>query len=116
MLILRIRPVNFIVNIFTDFPEEYKTIGENIFEDITGSPLSLSISDNIINSPSLAVNLSALSGYKNVFTHVEDSIIQSGRFIFTNKGESFKPMEHIANIVEMNNVFIFKHWNYSIKC
>ena len=88
MLILRIKSANFIVNIFNDYPEEDKSIGKNIFEDITGSLLSLSISDNIINSPILAVNLSDLSGNKNVFIHVEDLIIQSGRFMFKNKGES----------------------------
>ena len=95
MLNLKIKSVNFNVNVFTAFSE-----------DISGCPLSLSISDSIINSPSLVINLSDLSGYENVFIHVGDSVIQSGRFMFKNKRESCKPKEHIANIVEINNILV----------
>ena len=106
MLSLKIKSVNFNVNFFTALSEEYKTIGRNMFDDISGYPLSLSISDSIISSPSHAVNLSDLSGYENVSIHVEDSVIQSGRFIFKNKIESCKHMEHVKNIVEMSNVTV----------
>ena len=95
MLSLKVQSVNFNLNVFTAFSE-----------DISGCPLSLSISDSIINSPSLVINLSDLSGYENVSIHVGDSVIESGRFMFKNKRESCKPKEHIANIVEISNILV----------
>ena len=114
MLSLKIKSVNFNVNVFTALSEGYKTTGRNMFDDISGSPLLLSISDSIISSPSHAVNLSDLSGYENVSIHVEDSVIESGRFIFKNKRENCKPMKHIKNIVEMNNVTVVNTGNVTL--
>ena len=95
MLSLKIKSINFNVNVFTAFSK-----------DISGCPLSLSVSDSIINRPSLAINLSDLSGYENVSVHVRDRVIQSGRFMFKNKRETCKLTEHIANIVEINNILL----------
>ena len=91
ILSLKIKSVNFNVNIFTAFSEEYKTIGKGTFEYASGCLVSLLISDSIISSPSIAVNLSDASGSENVSIHVEDSIIQSGRFIFNNKKKAVDP-------------------------
>ena len=60
---LKIKSVNFNVNIFTAYSKEYKSIGKNMFGDIPVSPFLLSISNSIISSPSHAVNLSDLTGY-----------------------------------------------------
>ena len=106
MLSLKIKSVNFNVNIFTDFSEGCKTIGRNMLNNVSDCRLFLSISDSIISSPGHAVNLSDLLGYENVFIYVKDSVIQSGRFIFKNKRESCKPTEDVKNIVEMNNVTV----------
>ena len=101
---LKIKSVNFNVNIFTAYSKEYKSIGKNMFGDIPVSPFLLSISNSIISSPSHAVNLSDLTGYENVSVHVEDSIIENGRFMFENKRESCEATEHVKNTVEMNYV------------
>ena len=106
MLSLKMKSVNFNVNIFSSFSEGYGSTGKNMFGNISGCPLLLSISNSIIRSPSHAVNLSNLSGYENVSIHVEDSIIQNGRFVFQNKRESCEPTEHVKNIIEMNNVTV----------
>ena len=106
VLILKIKSVNFNVNIFTAYSEGYKSIGKNIFDDISGCSLLLSISNSIVSSPSHAVNLSDLSGYENVSIHVEDSVIQNGKFMFKNKRENCKPTQHVQNIIEMNNVTV----------
>ena len=106
MLSLKMKSVNFNVNIFSSFSEGYGSTGKNMFGNISGCPLLLSISNSIIRSPSHAVNLSDLSGYENVSIHVEDSIIQNGRFVFQNKRESCEPTEHVKNIIEMNNVTV----------
>lgn len=76
---LKIKSANIIANAFTAFLKGYQTIEEDMPKYISGSPLSFSISDSIINSPSLAVNLSDLLRYKNVFIHVKDSMTQSGQ-------------------------------------
>ena len=76
LLSLKIKSVNFNVNIFTGLSEGKK------------HPLSLSITDSIISCPNHAVHLTDLSGYENVSIHVKDSIIQNGRFILKNKRES----------------------------
>ena len=106
VLILKIKSVNFNVNIFTAYSEGYKSIGKNIFDDISGRSLLLSISNSIVSSPSHAFNLSDLSGYENVSIHVEDSVIQNGKFMFKNKRENCKPTQHVQNIIEMNNVTV----------
>ena len=94
LLSLKIRSVNFNVNIFTALYEG------------KGHPLSLSITDSIISSPNHAVHLTDLSGYENVSIHVKDSIIQKGRFVFKNERKSCESREHIKNIVKMNNITI----------
>ena len=77
-----------------------------MFGDIPGCPLLFSISNSIINSSYHAINLSDLTGYENVSIHVEDSIIQNGKFVFQNKRKSCEPTEHIKNIIQMNNVTV----------
>ena len=94
LLSLKIKSVNFDVNIFTALYEGKRY------------PLLLSIADSIISSPNHAVNLTDLSGSENVSIHVKDSIIRNGRFILKNKTGICKPMEHVRNIVEMSNVTI----------
>ena len=94
ILSLKIKSVNFNVNIFTALYEGKR------------HPLSLSITDSIISSPNHAVHLTNLSGYENVSILVKDSIIQNGRFILNNKRGSCKPLEHARNIVEMSNATI----------
>ena len=106
VLILKVKSVNFNVNIFTAYSEGYKSIGKNIFDNISGCSLLLSISNSIVSSPSHAFNLSDLSGYENVSIHVEDSVIQNGKFMFKNKRENCKPTQHVQNIIEMNNVTV----------
>ena len=85
MLSLKVESVNFNVSFFTALSEGYKTIGRNMFGDISGYPLSLSISDSIISSPSHAVNLSDLSGYENVSIHVEDSVFKVAHLYLRTK-------------------------------
>ena len=106
MLSLKIKSVNFNVNIFSSFSEQHRSTGKNIFGDESGCPLLLSILNSIIRSPTHAVNLSDLSEYEKVSIHVKDSIIQNGRFVFQNKRESCEPTEHVKNIIEMNNVTV----------
>ena len=106
MLSLKIKSVNFNVNIFSDYSGGYRSIGKNMFDDIPRRPLFLSISNSIISTPSHAVNLSDLTGYENVSINVEDSIIQNGGFMFKNKRESCEPTGHVKNIVEINNVTV----------
>ena len=95
MLGLKIKSVNFNVNIFTALCEGRR------------HPLSLSITDSIISSPNHAVHLTDLSGYENISIHVKDSIIQNGRLILENKRKSCKSMEHVTNIIELSHVTIF---------
>ena len=94
LLSLKIKSVNFDVNIFTALYEGKRY------------PLLLSITDSIISSPNHAVNLTDLSGSENVSIHVKDSIIRNGRFILKNKRRICKPMEHVRNIVKISNVTI----------
>ena len=94
MLNLKIKSVDFNVNIFTSLSERKRL------------PLSLSITDSIISSPNNAIHLTDLSGYGNVSIHVKDSFIQSGRFILKNKRDSCKFLEHVRNLVEISNVTI----------
>ena len=106
VLSLKMKSVNFHVNIFSTFSEGYRYTGKNMFGDISGCPLLFSISNSIINSSYHAINLSDLTGYENVSIHVEDSIIQNGKFVFQNKRKSCEPTEHIKNIIQMNNVTV----------
>ena len=106
MLNLKMKSVNFHVNIFSTFSEGYRYTGKNMFGDISGCPLFFSISNSIINSPYHAINLSDLTGYENISIHVEDSTIQNGKFVFQNKRKSCEPTEHIKNIIQMNNVTV----------
>ena len=106
ILSLKFKSVSFNVNIFIASAEGCKTVGKNMFEDASGCPLSISISDSIISSPSLAISLSDLSESENFSILVEDSIIQSGRFMFKNKRESCKRTEHVKSIVKINNVSV----------
>ena len=106
ILSLKIKSVNFHVNIFSTFSEGYRYTGKNMFGDISGCPLLFSISNSIINSPCNAINLSDLTRYENVSIHVENSIIQNGRFVFKNQRKICEPTKHVKNIIEMNNVTV----------
>ena len=94
MVSLKIKSVNFNVNVFTDLSERKRY------------SLSLTITDSIISCPNHVVHSTDLSGYENVSIHDKDSIIQNGTFILKNKREGCKLMEHVRNIVEMSNVTI----------
>ena len=114
MLSLKVKSVNFHVNIFSTFSEGYRYTGKNMFGDISGCRLLFSISNSIINSPYHAINLSDLTGYENVSIHVEDSIIQNGKFVFQNNRKSCEPTEHIKNIIQMKNVTVLNTGNTAL--
>ena len=104
ILTLNIKSVNFNVNIFT-----------TLTEDISSFHLSLSISDSIISSPSHAVNFSDVSVYGNVSIQMKNLVIQSGVFMFKNIRERCQSIEHIKNIIEMNNVTICNAENIALR-
>ena len=102
-LTLKIKSVNFNVNILT-----------TLTEDISGFHLSVSILDSTISSPSHAVNFGDVSGYENVFIQMKDLVIQNGVFMFKNKRERCQPMEQIKSIIEINNVTICNTENMAL--
>ena len=107
ILTLNIKPVDFSVNILTTFSEEFKTLQENMFvREISGFQSWFSISDSIVSSTSHAVNFSDISEYENLTIHMKDLVIKSGDFMFENKRDKCKPLEHIKDIIEMYNVTI----------
>ena len=106
MLSLKMTSVNFHVNIFSTFSEGYRYTGKNMFGDISRCSLLFAISNSIINSPYHAINLSDLTGYENVSIHVEDSIIQIGKFVFQNKRKTCEPTEHNKNFLKISNVTV----------
>ena len=111
---MNIKSVNFNVNILTTFSEGFKTFQKNVVDgDRSGFPLSLSIVDSIISSPSHAINLINFSVYENVSINMKDLVIQNGIFKFENKGERWEPMKRIKNTIEMNNVTICNTGNVS---
>ena len=104
---LNIKSVNFNVNIFTTFSEEHKTLSKSATAgDTFGLQLWLSISDSIISSPYHAINVSNMSGYNNVSARFKNLMIENGRFIFETRRDRCKPLEHIENTIEINNVTI----------
>ena len=103
ILTLKIKSVNFNVNILTA-----------LTEDISGFHLSVSILDSTISSPSHAVNFRDVSGYENVSIQMKDLVIQNGVFMFKNKRERCQPMEQFKNIIEMNNVTICNAENIAL--
>ena len=103
ILTLKIKSVNFNVNILT-----------TLTEDISGFHLSVSILDSTISSPSHAVNFRDVSGYENVSIQMKDLVIQNGVFMFKNKRERCQPMEQIKNKIEMNNVTICNAENIAL--
>ena len=100
ILTLKIKSVNFNVNILT-----------TLTEAISGFHLSLSISDSTISSPSHAVNFSNVKGYEKVSIQMKDLVIQNGVFMFKNKRDRCQPIEQIKNIIDMSNVTIFNAEN-----
>ena len=105
VLTLNIKSVNFYTNILTTFSEGLKTLHKNVIAgEISGFQLWLSISDSIVSSSSHAVNFSDISKYENLAINMRDLVIKSGDFMFEKKRERCKPLEHIANIIEMYNV------------
>ena len=114
ILTLNIKSVNFNVNILTTFSEGFKTLQKNVVDgDRSAFPLSLSIVDSIISSPSHAINLINFSVYENVSINMKDLVIQNGIFKFENKGERWEPTKRIKNTIEMNNVTICNTGNVS---
>ena len=107
ILTLNIKSVDFSVNILTTFSEEFKTLQENMFvREISGFQSWFSISDSIVSSTSHAVNFSDISEYENLTIHMKDLVIKSGDFMFENKRDKCKLLEHIKDIIEMYNVTI----------
>ena len=106
-LTLNIKSVNFNVNILTTFSEGDKTLSKSVaIGDTFALQLWLSISDSIISSPYHAINVTYMSGYDNVSVHFKNLVIENGDLMFETRRDRCKPMEHIKNKIEMNNVTI----------
>ena len=115
VLALNFKSVDFNVNILTTFSEEFKTLQKNVLvKDIFDLELSLSISESIISSPSHVVNFSDLSWYENVSIHLKNLEIKNGAFTFDNKKQRCEPMEHIKDMIEMDNVTICNTGNVAL--
>ena len=115
VLNLNIQSVDFSVNILTTFSEGFKTLQENVFvREISGFQLRLSISDSIVSSISHAVKFSDISEYENLTIHMKDLVIKSGDFMFENKRDKCKPLEHIKYIIEMYNITICNTGNVTL--
>ena len=115
ILNLNIQSVDFSVNILTAFSKGFKTPEENVFfREISGFQLRLSISDSIVSSVSHAVKISDISEYDNFTFHMKDLVIKSGDFMFENKRDKCKPLEHIKDIIEMYNVTICNTGNVTL--
>ena len=115
ILNLNIQSVDFSVNILTTFSEGFKTLQENVFvREISGFQLRLSISDSIVSSISHAVKFSDISEYENLTIHMKDLVIKSGDFMFENKRDKCKPLEHIKYIIEMYNITICNTGNVTL--
>ena len=104
ILTLNVKSVNFNVNILTTFSKGFKTFQKNAV--VRGFQVWLSISDSIVSGTSHTVNFSDISEYENVTIYMKDLIIKSGDFMFKNKRDGCKPLEHIKDIIEMYNVTI----------
>ena len=106
-LTLNIKSVNFNVNILMTFSEGRKTLQKSAaVRDTYGFQLCLSISDSIISSPCHAINFTYMPGYDNVSVHFKNLVIENGNFMFETRKDRCKPIEHIKNTIEMNNVTI----------
>ena len=115
ILTVNFKSVDFKVNILTTFSEGFKTPQKNVLvKDIFGLELSLSISDSIISSPSHAINFSDLSRYENISIHLKNLEIKNGAFTFENKKGRCQPMEHIKDMIEMDNVTICNAVNVAL--
>ena len=115
ILNLNIQSVDFSVKILTAFSKGFKTPEENVFfREISGFQLRLSISDSIVSSVSHAVKISDISEYDNFTFHMKDLVIKSGDFMFENKRDKCKPLEHIKDIIEMYNVTICNTGNVTL--
>ena len=114
-LTLNIKSVNFNVNILTTFSEGDRTLSKSVaVGDTIGLQLGLSISDSIISSPCHAINVTYMSRSDNVSVHFKNLVIQNGDFMFETRRGKCKPMQHIKNTIEMNNVTIHNTENVAL--
>ena len=110
ILTLNIKSVNLHVNILTTSSGGFKTFQKTT----SGFQLRLSVSDSVVSSTSHAVNFSDISEYDNFIIHMKDLVIKCGDFMFMSRRERCKPLEHIKDIIEMNNVTIFNTRNVTL--
>ena len=115
ILTLNIKSVDFSINILTTFSEGFKTLQKNVVvREMSGFQLWLSISDSVVSSTSHAVKFSDISEYENLTIHMKDLVIKSGDFIFENKRDKCKPLEHIKDIIKMQNITICNTGNVTL--
>ena len=111
---MNIKSVDFSVNILTTFSEGVKTLQKCVFVRVSGFQLWVSISDSTVGSANHAVNLSDILEYENLTIHMKNLVIKSGDFLFENKRDKWKPLEHIKDIIEMYNVTICNTGNVTL--
>ena len=110
-----LQSVNFNVKILTTFSDGFKALQKNrVATDMSDFHSSLSISDSVVSSTSHAINFSNESEYENLTIHLEDLVIKSGDFMFKNKRDRCKALEHTKNIIEMYNVTICNTGNVTL--
>ena len=115
ILTLNIKSVNLYINILTTSSGGFKTFQKNVVAKATsGFQLRLSISDSIVSSTSHPFNFSDISEYDNFTIHMKDLVIKSGDFMFMSRKERCEPLEHIKDIIEMNNVTICNTENVTL--
>ena len=94
-------------DILTTFSEGIITLQECVFiSEISGFQLWVLISDSTVGITNDAVNLSDILEYENLTIHMKNLVIKGGDFLFENKRDKWKPLEHIKDIIEMYNVTI----------
>ena len=115
ILTLNIKSVNLYINILTTSSGGFKTFQKNVVARATsGFQLRLSILDSIVSSTSHAFNFSDISEYDNFTIHMKDLVIKRGDFMFMSRKERCEPLEHIKDIIEMNNVTICNTENVTL--
>ena len=104
ILTLNIKSVDFNVNILTTLSEGCKTVQK----DTSGFQLWLSISDSTVGSTVHIVH------YSDKWERDKDLVIKSGDFIFENKKDTCKSLEHVKDIIEMYNITISNTENVAL--